>query len=410
MSDRNRLLVSVFIALILLSSWGVFRLFTLRFEKGDMFPPYSSLRSDPLGSKAFYEALGESGIAAGRNYRDLAGLKGIKGETIYYPGAEESLLAPSADGRTRELEALAKEGNRLVIAFAPVRGEHSPAAKRSGIHSKGEDGDKSKESTGKEEEESCDCRTGAWGITITPAGPDDKAPHQALLALSDLGLPRALPFRFRNRFRSENEAWQRVYGYGAEPVVLERTFGKGSIVLLADSYPLSNEAMRKDRQPVLLAWLQGANRAALFDESHLGVRDDPGVMTLIRKHRLVPFLIALLTLAALYVWMCAVPLVTMPPPGEGGTTAGGRDNFNGLVNLLRRNIAPADLLVTCFREWSASSTRDYRRFPLLGEQVSAIVAGDAAKPPAKRDPVARYREIADILAAHRGVPKKADSN
>jgi hypothetical protein len=36
---------------------GIIMLFDLRFEAGDVYPEYSSLRADPLGTMAFYESL-----------------------------------------------------------------------------------------------------------------------------------------------------------------------------------------------------------------------------------------------------------------------------------------------------------------------------------------------------------------
>ena len=47
-------------AALLLLSWigfgfGIWRLFVLRYEKGDVYPAYSSYRADPLGSLAFNE-------------------------------------------------------------------------------------------------------------------------------------------------------------------------------------------------------------------------------------------------------------------------------------------------------------------------------------------------------------------
>ena len=39
--------------------YGVIHLFALRFEAGDVYPEYSSLRADPLGLKGFYDALDE---------------------------------------------------------------------------------------------------------------------------------------------------------------------------------------------------------------------------------------------------------------------------------------------------------------------------------------------------------------
>src|SRR6185312_11842200 len=37
--------------------FGIVELFQLRFESGDIYPKYSSLRADPLGTMAFYESL-----------------------------------------------------------------------------------------------------------------------------------------------------------------------------------------------------------------------------------------------------------------------------------------------------------------------------------------------------------------
>ena len=50
-------------------TFGLVRLFQLRFEVGDVYPAYSSLRSDPLGTMAFYESLGRvPGISARRDF------------------------------------------------------------------------------------------------------------------------------------------------------------------------------------------------------------------------------------------------------------------------------------------------------------------------------------------------------
>src|SRR5262245_17619535 len=38
-------------------TYGVIELLTLRFETGDVYPAYSSLRSDPAGTMALYESL-----------------------------------------------------------------------------------------------------------------------------------------------------------------------------------------------------------------------------------------------------------------------------------------------------------------------------------------------------------------
>ena len=45
------------------------QLFRLRFEAGDVYPAYSSLRTDPLGTMAFYESLQRiAGFSVRRDY------------------------------------------------------------------------------------------------------------------------------------------------------------------------------------------------------------------------------------------------------------------------------------------------------------------------------------------------------
>ena len=184
-------------------------------------------------------------------------------------------------------------------------------------------------------------------------------------------------------------------------MVLERTVGKGSMVLLAETYLLSNEALRNDRSPGFLAWLQGTGRQALFDEFHLGVQDEPGMISLIGKHRLVPMVAALLILAALYVWKGLIPFAGSAAPIEGHLDGETRDNFSGLVNLLKRNIGKGDLLATCFREWSRSFSREMGRSPELAAKLQALVNDQAAEPVGRRDPVAVYRKMTELLGEMR---------
>src|SRR5436190_23553842 len=49
--------------------FGLFELFQLRFETGDVYPPYSSLRADPLGTMALCESLQRvPGLTVRRDY------------------------------------------------------------------------------------------------------------------------------------------------------------------------------------------------------------------------------------------------------------------------------------------------------------------------------------------------------
>ena len=55
----NRRPVLVFVLLFVLGAfgYGLVQLFKLRFATGDIYPPYSSLRGDPLGSRVYVDRL-----------------------------------------------------------------------------------------------------------------------------------------------------------------------------------------------------------------------------------------------------------------------------------------------------------------------------------------------------------------
>jgi hypothetical protein len=115
-------------------------------------------------------------------------------------------------------------------------------------------------------------------------------------------------------------AWRVIYALDDRPVVIERRLGAGHIVLCSDSYFASNEALRRERHPDLLAWVIGARRRVAFDETHLGVMERPGVATLAWKYRLHGLIAGILLLAALFVWKNSVSFV--PPYDEAGESSG----------------------------------------------------------------------------------------
>ena len=86
--QKNKTIAGVVMALLLLFFVvGVAHLFVLRFETGDVYPAYSSLRSDPLGTRALYESLENiDGIAVHRNYQLLESLTFEPQTTLFYLG------------------------------------------------------------------------------------------------------------------------------------------------------------------------------------------------------------------------------------------------------------------------------------------------------------------------------------
>src|SRR5258705_11717339 len=98
--------------------FGLIPLFNLRFESGENYPAYSSLRSDPLGSKAFYESLDQL-LPARRHLQPLSRLGGGREATLFWLGQDttEFRLGPN---EIQSLEAFLQSGGRAVCALLPV--------------------------------------------------------------------------------------------------------------------------------------------------------------------------------------------------------------------------------------------------------------------------------------------------
>ena len=69
--------------------------------------------------------------------------------------------------------------------------------------------------------------------------------HSATAHSTSFGtIPRWLG---RNSFDRLTADWKVIAVQGDKNVIIERAFAQGSLVLLADSFPLSNEALAADR-------------------------------------------------------------------------------------------------------------------------------------------------------------------
>jgi hypothetical protein len=380
-------------------SFGLARLYTLRFETGDVYPAYSSLRADPLGARALFESLGRL-LPAERNYRPLARLDAPVDATVFWLGAEPGELEfPRSD--LERLEAFIGGGGRLVIALKP-----QPTAPR--FQSFGKPVPAVKKQSADEDDEPASpivALTNRWKFSLAYLSlpRDERRDYQPTTAQrrEDLPLPESLPVHTAVGFGGASNDWRVIYSRTNDHAsLIERRLGRGSIVLCADAVPLSNEALLKDRQPDLLAWLTGPARRVIFDEAHLGVSEDPGVATLARRYRLHGLFAALLVLAGLYVWKSSSHLVPALRPRDGAEASdavAGRDSAEGFVNLLRRSLPRERLLATCLEQWNADCLRTARPSQSRLEQMQATIDAQNALPPRQRDVVATYRNFVRIL-------------
>jgi hypothetical protein len=381
--------------------FGLGKLFQARYETGDVYPPYSSLRADPLGTMAFYESLEKlDGVKVERDFSDVNRLPEGRQVTYLHLAAE----AEQWQWIDRELATLIDgflaRGGRLVIAFEPryrpVTTWTPPAMTPPAGKKKG--GQQKANLPRKPDGESIQSR---WGLDFgyLRLEENDEGLHQPIqvTSTSDLGLPEELTWHSGLVLTNLDSNWRTIYARGTNAVVAERSVGKGTLVLATDCYFVSNEALLDDAQPAFLAWLVGSPRQVVFDEAHFGIVETTGVAKLIRKYRLFGVGLAFLVLAGLFVWKNSLSLVppSLDPAGEGYVL--GKEAGAGFTNLLRRNIPTPDLIRVCFDQWTRSLAHGSPHLINRVDKAQELVEAENALPARTRNPVVTYREICRVL-------------
>lgn len=293
--------------LIIALAWGLEQVVVSPLSTGAVYPEYSSLRSDPKGSMALYESLGKV-VEVRRLYKSREQSDPGPGTTIFILGVDPVAWSQADVDTLKEYESLTGKGARLAIAFLPVskpwpRKKDRPVEARWDIH----------------------------------------------FALDNSHAEDELPVKFR-----VGAKWRALTSHA-----VERPLGAGTIVLIADSYPLSNEGLREARDVSLIAQIAGPAREIVFDENHFGVIETGSITKLMRKYHLEGALAVLALVAGLFLWRSASSLLpSRAPRAEQAVT--GRDSLEGMTALLRRGIPEKNLVRVCYEEWRKTSLNDVK--------------------------------------------------
>ena len=337
---------------------GLALLFQWRLAQGDVFPAYSSLRSDPLGTRALHDALAEiPGLHVERWHAPLGDLEPAPPRTLLFAGSSAGNWSRTDREELDAIDAALRHGSRVVFAVkaeaAPTRLEAENASTR-----KREAKEKSKKRA-PPPVPTVDLRA-RWGAGLKRRLLMERSSGAAATEVAQaMGFPATIHWRSDVYFEPAGDAdWKVLYRRGGQPVLIERRLGRGSLVLAADAYFLSNEALQNDRASALLAWMIGPHRRVVFDETHLGVAAQPGVAALARRYGLSAACFTLLLLAGLFIWR---RMATFVPPAE--ETPDLRLTYHpaaGLEALLRRTVAPAELAAVCQTEWAGAARESDR--------------------------------------------------
>jgi len=378
------------IALIAALFFGLARFAQLRFSTGEIFPEYSTFNADPVGAKALYASLKQlDGFSIQRNLAPLERVPRNSQSTVVFLGMEPH----GFDSAYEPARELARDGVRVVIA---MDARHSRADSSRGMKVAMTPPPPAKGATNT----NTIVRINLVEVLDVGVKMNSSTETNLLAAtrsIDEPALPESLQWYGRYVFAPVTNTWTTVYAVNDEPVVLQRKYGLGSIVLIADSFPFSNEALRNNRSPGFLLWTF-KNAIISFDETHLGVKQGSGIAVMMREYRMHGLAAGCMLLAALWIWRSSKPLVPPAPLSRlsGVETVEGKTAREAVVHLLRRNISEEEILRVSIDEWAkAHPAKEYWHAVRLEEaRKYADAFGRLPKP---RDLAAAQRELSSIL-------------
>lgn len=443
------LIPSFFMLLCVTFAVLTYLLLDIRFGGGDVYPAYSSLRADPQGTKALYESLeGMETVEVKRNFDRWRRLMGTP-KTIFFLGVnpEDDRAHETLDERVK---VLAEEGSRIVIAYRGTKAweeldsESSPdeASTLEREPSEGSSDDASTDTSGTEasdrrqalnreelsgndnlfpipkpqdhgdteeqksetpdinivgdaEEMALDYRI--YLHSERPAEEVEESGYVADGVQPSLGYPENIAWWSTSYFDDFGPEWQVHYRHLGDPVVLERTWGRGSILVLGDCYELSNQALWEYPETAYITWLIGPESEIVFNESHLGLTAQTNMMGLIRRFRLHGFLLGLLLVGALFVWKQASPLVPPLEEEKAGLPIG-QQAASGLINLLNRGVPLGKLIDVCVRQWRDTLKVHQPHLAPREKQVDAVVEAAVNEGKPEKEVVDSFNQIQKIVS------------
>jgi len=280
-------------------------------------PAYSTWNRNPDGARLLFDGLRQAGfIAVSRQLKPVS-LEKPRGAAVFFLGVPALDLNEEDAAYFDGMEAAARRGNRLVIAIP----EDSAY-------------------TFKKVEKKALLET-RWGIRFG----------------SEKGIFSATPIVDQNWKSAGDGVWT-------------RDFGSGGITLVARGQRLSNKGIATEAaNRALLYELVKGQRAAIFEEAHLGIRETGSIVGLARHYHLQGLMAGFLILAGMFVWSRSVrfpPAAAVPE-----RMVAGADARSILTELMSRHLKK-DLMAACVAEWNR--TRGQARAIAVPAETNAVAA------------------------------------
>lgn len=405
--------------MVLLFAYFMVNLFSIRFKSGDIYPAYSTLRSDPLGSKALFEAMRAlPGLNVQRSYAPAGKFTILNNTCLLFLGIRGEQTHFVSKKEYEQIEQMLNLGARLIVALTPDGSGHFVGKKgeekeENSKSEKNKDPDHEKSTKadekdkkglndgGKEKNEKADgCGIDLFeklGIHVkydNSGRSDAIAVHHSDNSSDYIDWPYAIWFEAQ-------EDWQSIYTWNGNPVIIERHFEQGSIVMLASSYIFSNESLKKDENSKVLSWMVNDRTHIVFDEYHLGIREQQGISILMKKYHLFGPVTLLAFLFVLFIWKNATSIIPLDEENSADLESKKENEQpppSGMVCLLRKHINKNELIPVCKKAWQDAFIKENRASKKYRRILDAVESATAGQSRKKTDPVHTYNRICKIMS------------
>lgn len=323
---RNKVQFIMIGFLVLFFTFSAYKIMSMQYRKGDIYPQYSSLRHDPMGTSIFFQSLKKMGY---------------KVETIM-----EERLPENVDPQNTILFSLSpsffisKESREEIISFILRGGRVFVSDKHDNrlmsffdthILSGENNNNKRKNDNNEQKDE-------------RNAIPEE---------IFNFANERLKVFN-KSTLKSNWPKSKTVYKFKEQDIIILLNHGKGDIIISSETYFISNESLVKEPPVRFLTWIMNGRKRVMVDEFHHGISYKKGISFLLKKYNLYWFIAYLILIFFLYLWH-ALPYFQNPLPRPSTGNFNTQSSLHGYTQLLTKTIPKNKLLDICIDQWIKGS-------------------------------------------------------
>lgn len=301
----------IFLALLLFII-NISSLMQQRFERGDIYPHYSSLRKDPLGCSLFFESLEQLNDLNVQQYFSEPP-ESRNQRTQFLIG-----VPLGSFNIVKQAFQSAADGDQVVISFQT----HSRISGQDKLAIQREEWMKH------------------FGFEIGLSS------HQSekRIELNQQLYPWYSNLTFQHLTPKWNEELPLNSGNAR---AIQAKWGQGNIWLYTDSYLFSNECF--DQSPPLSYLSQFIPQSSniIFNEVHHGIESHIGISDLVARYHLQGVVLGVILLALLYIWSCSIPMIPKHASFNKALQSTEHSSQSGLKLLLERSLSSSQALKQC---------------------------------------------------------------